>query len=185
MDNITETELRAVLDLGRIAARSYSDRTESELSFEPPAARVVIVYVGEDRRSAYADRVVSAVLGASESWLLVPRFGKASQLSIAGAATAAALRFSQGDAGALKRYLCERPMHIGEFDTDLYLLSPSGSIKICWDHHSAEEGVVIELREVSDASRLLESLNEAAAEVELYSAEPNCTDGSRSEKMAG
>ena len=51
---------------------------------------------------------------------------------------------------------------------DLYVLSKNGNVLITWDHHTADEGLRIELHSISDASRLLVSLNELGAELDLY-----------------
>jgi len=62
-------------------------------------------------------------------------------------------------------------MDPGATSTDLYVLSGNGKALITWDHHTAENGLLVELVSVDDASQLLRSLNNLGAELELYSRE--------------
>ena len=76
--------------------------------------------------------------------------------------------FKPPDRQKLVEYLCTRPMDIGGFSADLYVLSTRGNVLLTWDHHTASEGVTIELCEVSQATQLLVALNELSAELDVY-----------------
>ena len=59
-------------------------------------------------------------------------------------------------------------MHLGATSADLYSLGASGKALVTWDHHATDEGLRIELRQVDDSNRVLISLNELGAELEVF-----------------
>jgi hypothetical protein len=54
---------------------------------------------------------------------------------------------------------------------DLYVISGSGNTLITWDHHTASEGLGIQLRDKADTGRLLVALNDLGAELDLIGRE--------------
>jgi hypothetical protein len=81
---------------------------------------------------------------------------------------AKALSFAPAERHALATYLCSRPVDLASIAADLYVLGSKGNTLVTWDHHSAEEGITIDLQSVGDAGRLLTSLNELGVELELF-----------------
>jgi hypothetical protein len=81
---------------------------------------------------------------------------------------AEALAFGLAEAERLCAYLCERDMSISSVSSDLYALSADGHVMVTWDHHTAAEGLRIDLRDVNTTSRLLADLNSAGVELELF-----------------
>jgi len=59
-------------------------------------------------------------------------------------------------------------MNLGATSADLYSLGTSGNALVTWDHHTADGGLTVELRRVDDSNRLLLSLNEIGAELEVF-----------------
>jgi hypothetical protein len=129
---------------------------------------MVVLHFAKSDNEAYVVDAVSRVLRLAEEWLLVPRYGSASKLGLLDSAPSlAAVSFSAPEQPQLARYLYSRPMNFHSSSQDLYVLSASGGVLVTWDHHTADEGLRIELLSVKDAERLLVSLNELGAELDL------------------
>jgi hypothetical protein len=47
-------------------------------------------------------------------------------------------------------------------------LGGRGDALVTWDHHTADEGLSVQFNSIADASRLLVSLNEFGAELEVF-----------------
>ena len=109
------------------------------------------------------------ILALEEAWLLLPRHGTVGSLGLFdGPSDAAAIRFAAAERAQLAHYLCTRSVGLDAVSADLYALSESAAILLTWDHHTADEGLSIQFRDVPDASRLLVTLNELGTELELY-----------------
>ena len=65
-------------------------------------------------------------------------------------------------------YLCTRDMAMGSVSQDVYLVGADGNVLVTWDHHTADEGLSVDLRDVEQASRLLADLNLLGAELEVF-----------------
>jgi hypothetical protein len=59
-------------------------------------------------------------------------------------------------------------MDTGRVSSDLYVVSSNGKAMITWDHHAEDEGVRIDLRDVTAASKLLSELNDVGVEMEMF-----------------
>jgi hypothetical protein len=127
-----------------------------------------LVYFGESNNQAYVSSVISIILEVEEEWFLIPRYGTASDLHIIESGEVAAILFRPPDRQKLIGYLCTRSMDIEGFSADLYVLSTSGNVLVTWDHHTASEGLTIQLCKVSQATQLLVALNELGAELEVF-----------------
>ena len=167
MEPISQDSLQAFLARAEVKVADPSLQIGRELSFVPPPARTVVVHLGE--ASAHVAKLLSIVLSLDDVWFLVPRHGSASDLGLVEArAAVAAVAFAPSERTFLARYLCERPMHLGATSADLYSLGASGKALVMWDHHATDEGLRIELRQVDDSNRVLISLNELGAELEVF-----------------
>ena len=112
---------------------------------------------------------MSRVLELDDEWVLVTRHGSIADLKLlAGTDDAAALTFGATERHALATYLCTRPTHLSAGSADLYVFGRKGNALVTWDHHSADEGIGVDLQSVTDAGRLLMSLNELGVELELF-----------------
>ena len=63
-------------------------------------------------------------------------------------------------------------MDIGAASVDVYLLGASGNVLLTWDHHTADDGLSVQLRRIEDSNHLLVSLNEIGTEMEILCAAP-------------
>jgi hypothetical protein len=81
---------------------------------------------------------------------------------------AVAIRFEIDERGVFSKFLCTRSLDLGAVSADLYALAGSGSVLVTWDHHTAAEGLSIQLLRVPDAGRLLTTLNELGTELEFF-----------------
>ena len=59
-------------------------------------------------------------------------------------------------------------MNIGSVSSDLYALGTDGNTIVTWDHHTADEGLGVALRDIKAASQLLAELNDFGTELEVY-----------------
>jgi hypothetical protein len=101
--------------------------------------------------------------------MLITRYGSIADLGLlSGAADAEALSFAADERTALATYLCRRSTGLSAVSADLYVAGRRGQALVTWDHHSADEGISMELQSVTDAGRLLVSLNELGVELELF-----------------
>jgi hypothetical protein len=108
-------------------------------------------------------------LSFEESWLLVARYGPASGLgSFTVQPETEALVFDASERERLCEYLCTRDMALGSVSTDIYLVSADGNVLVTWDHHTEDEGLSVELRNVKQSSALLSDLNTFGAELEVF-----------------
>jgi hypothetical protein len=151
-------EARPVVGIGR------------ELSFVDGPARQLVVHFGAEEPVQYLRDVTDRILALESEWLLVARWGTVASLGLLPEETRAprAICFESSEQADLSHFLCTRPMEFGCTSVDLYALSSSGNILVTWDHHTASEGLGIGLRHSADASRLLSSLNDLGAEMEVF-----------------
>ncbi len=172
MEQIAIAQFEAFLSRAEIAVADPIHRIGRQLSYKRPPLRTIIVHFGESDIPDYVSAVVRTVLETEKDYFLTPRYGKASDLGlIEDAIEFTAILFAERDRPRLVEYLCTRPMAIGRVSTDLYVLSATGNVLLTWDHHTASEGLTIELCKVGQASQLLVALNELGAELEVYYAD--------------
>ena len=168
MDALIEADLQDFLSRSRISAAAPLLKVGRELSFLAPPTRTVIVHLAESDPPEYVARLVWIVLSIEESWILIPRHGSASQLGLtAPGHSVAAVAFGAGDRDSLCKYLHTREIALGSASADLYAVAGSGNTILTWDHHTADEGLVIQLRDISETSHLLVELNTLGAEFEV------------------
>ena len=169
MNTLTETALHAFLAKVAIEAALPERHIGRELSYRPPARRTIVVHFGPNDSAGYVSGIVSLLLASEESWLLVPRYGAASQLGdFTTDDEAEALLFDPSERERLCRYVCTRDMALGSASQDIYLVSADGNVLITWDHHTEDEGLSIEVRDVRQSSGLLTDLNTFGAELEVF-----------------
>jgi hypothetical protein len=168
MDALNDEQLHEVLARVKVHAADPERGIGRELTYRPSPLRALVIHFGESDSPDYVTRVLSIVLSSRESWLLIPRRGPASGLGISDVLEAEALAFGPSERGRLCAYLCERDTSLSSAAADLYVLSADGDVMITWDHHTADEGLGIDLRDVNTASRLLADLNSVGVELELF-----------------
>ena len=129
----------------------------------------MVVQLAHAEAPEYARSVMSRILELSDEWLLLPRYGSVSDLELLPFhPDMMGVSFAHNERPALVEYLGTRPTDAGSSSADLYVLSGDGDTLVTWDHHTAEEGLSVELQSVVDSTRLLVSLNELGAEMEVY-----------------
>jgi hypothetical protein len=169
MDPLNDQQLHEFLARVNVHAADPERGIGRELSYRPTSPRLVVIHFGDSDSLEYMTRILSIVLSTRESWLLIPRRGPASGLGLSDAALEAeALVFGLPERGRLCAYLCERDKSLSSVSADLYALSADGDVMVTWDHHTADEGLQIDLRDVNTTSRLLADLNSAGVELELF-----------------
>ena len=169
MESITEDRLREVLAKAHIDAADSARGIGQQLTYRNYARRTIVIHLAEADSREYSAEVVYRVLKLDEEWLLIPRYGSIRELDLmAEAGAAAAVSFGAAEKHALATYLCTRSTGLDSISADLYILDSRGHVLITWDHHSADEGISIELQSVSDAGGLLLALNELGVELELF-----------------
>lgn len=170
MEPVDSQSFQRILASAGIKGPEPAVNIGDQLSFVQPPARTIVVQLGDvpDHRR----RITLAVLSIAESWLLTTRYGSVADLGLLNELTnaTAAIGFASSERDDLGAYLCERPMDLWEASADLYCLTPCGSILVTWDHHTSDEGLTIELRNVDDSNRLLICLNEVGVDLELFDA---------------
>jgi hypothetical protein len=140
-----------------------------ELTYANPPLRTVVLYIAESDPFEYISGAISLILNFEEEWLLLSRYGSVSDLSlIESEGDFAAIRFNKEEVPTLVSYLCTRSTDPGTSSADLYVIGKSGKTLITWDHHSSDEGVAIQFQDVKDASKVLCSLNDFGAELEVF-----------------
>jgi hypothetical protein len=169
MKTLTQAELQGFLAEAAIVAAGPELRVGREVSYHPPARRTVVIQFARKDSAGYVSGVVSILLSSEESWLLVARYGPASQL---GALTtepeAEALVFAPSERDRLCAYLCTRDMAMGSVSQDIYLVGGDGNVLVTWDHHTEDEGLRVDLRDVKQSSTLLADLNIFGVELEVF-----------------
>lgn len=169
MTPVTEKEFHAVLGLGSLKESDPGIGIGREMSFVDNPQRHIVVHFGKNDLMQYWREVTDRILTLEQVWLLVPRYGDVTGLHLLGEGIGgAAVRFTGTERSTLSNYLCTRSMDLGSVSTDLYVLAESGKILVTWDHHTEDEGLSIQFRGISDATKLLVSLNELGAELELF-----------------
>jgi hypothetical protein len=59
-------------------------------------------------------------------------------------------------------------MAMGSVSQDIYLVGGDGNVLVTWDHHTENEGLRVELRDVKQSSTLLADLNKFGVELEVF-----------------
>jgi hypothetical protein len=169
MKPLNEDGLRELFARAHIDAADVARGIGQQLSYRSNARRTIVIHLAETHTLEYCIDVISRVLELDDEWLLIPRYGSVRELELmAEPADAEALSFMAAEKHALATYLCSRSTGLAAISADLYVLGRRGDILITWDHHSAVEGISIELQSVGDAGRLLASLNEFGVELDLF-----------------
>ena len=173
MDALNKEQLQEFLARVAVHAADPERGIGRELTYRPSPRRCVVIHFGDSDSLGYITRIVSLVLSTRESWVLIPRRGPASKLGIADLPEAEALAFGPSEVERLCTYLCQREQTLSAVSADLYVLSPDGDVMVTWDHHTADEGLQTDLRDVNTAGRLLADLNAVGAELELFYTDPD------------
>jgi len=169
MNELAAAELQKILSAAQIAMADPERGVGRELTFPTPPARTLVVHLAESDTPDYVSRVVSIILAVEESWLLIPRHGSASQIGLPTVRSdVAAFEFTEGERGALCGYLCTRDTSLSSASSDLYAVSIPGNTIVTWDHHTADEGLIVESRDVQQTGRLLMDLNAVGTEFEVF-----------------
>jgi hypothetical protein len=169
MTTLTETELHDFLAKTAIVAANPERGIGRQLTYEPPAPRIIVIHFGPEDWADYVSRIVSIVLSFEDAWLLISRHGSASQLrELTTHDDAEALMFAAAERERLAAYVCSRDMAMGRASQDIYLVGGVGNILITWDHHTEDEGLSVEVRDVRQSSALLADLNAFGAELEVF-----------------
>jgi hypothetical protein len=169
MNTLSQPELQPFLENAAIAAASPESRIGRELRYHLPAPRTVVIHFGGEESADYISQIISILLSSEESWLLLARYGPAARLGdLTKQPEAQALVFGPSERDRLCMYLCTRDMAMGSVSQDVYLVGADGNVLARWDHHTADEGLTVDLRDVKQASRLLADLNMIGAELEVF-----------------
>jgi hypothetical protein len=169
MESLDAAAVRQFLDRAGIRAADPDAGIGRELTYRDSPRRTIVVYVGENISREHVSRIVSVILSSEESWLLIARYGSPSMLGLASVSPEAdALVFRAAEVRDLTAYVCTRDMSLGSARADLYLVSGSGTVLVTWDHHTSEDGLEIQLRNVDETGALLTKLNAVGAELELF-----------------
>jgi hypothetical protein len=169
MDPVPEERYRSLLAKAGIRVADPRTGIGAQLTYAAGPRRTIVIHFAKSDPAEYVENAVLKVLSLSDEWLLVPRYGNAMDLGIIERNTsAAAISFNVGERARLATYLCTRPIDHGAHTADLYAISGRGDILVTWDHHTAAEGLCIELLNIINATQLLVLLNEFGAELEVY-----------------
>ena len=169
MKTLTETALQAFLAKAGIEAAVPERHIGRELRHRPLARRTIVVHFGPNDSAAYVSGIMSLLLAAEESWLLVARYGPASQLGgLTTEGDAEALLFDPSERERPCKYVCTRDMALGSASLDIYLVSADGTVLVTWDHHTEDEGLCVDIRDVRKSNELLTDLNTCGAELEVF-----------------
>jgi hypothetical protein len=169
MRSITVEHLNQLLSRAAIQVAAPALGIGRELAYSGGPRRTLVMHFAEAEPLEYVQSVISRILDLSEEWVLLPRYGAVSDLGLMRAdPDMAAISFASTERRDLVAFLCSRPTDMGSGATDIYVLASSGETLITWDHHTAAEGLEVQLKSVGDATRLLASLNELGAELELF-----------------
>lgn len=169
MKLVSESLYKNLLRESGIRCASVSDGVGNELTYVKPPLRTIVISLPTGHSKANVEGIIARVLSLEDEWLLIPRYGNASNLGFPECQTEEpAIAFGASERQRLTTYLCSRPMSLETCTADLYVLSGSGRKLIVWDHHTAEAGLDVQLVDIDAASQLLVSLNEFGAELEVY-----------------
>jgi len=169
MDALNDEQLHEFLARVKVPAADSGLGIGRELTYRPLPLRVLVIHFGDSDSPEYITRIVSIVLSTRESWVLIPRHCPASGLGIPDVIPEAeALAFGLPERERLCAYLCEHDTSLSSASSDLYALSADGDVMVTWDHHTADEGLRIDLRDVNTTSRLLADLNGVGVELDLF-----------------
>ena len=169
MKTLTQAELQGFLAHAAITAAGPERGIGRELSSRQPARRTVVIHFGADDPADYITRVVSILLSMEDSWVLVGRYGSAAQLgALTTTIEAEALMFDSSERESLAAYLCTRDTKLDSRSADIYLVGPDGNVIVTWDHHTHDEGLCVDLRDVQRSSALLAELNALGTELEVF-----------------
>lgn len=172
MKMIGERMYQDLLRQSGIRRADTSDRIGNELTYVKAPLRTIVISLPVGHSKANVEDIIVRILSLEDEWLLIPRYGTASNLGFPEChAEEPAISFEASERQLLATYLCSRPMSLATATADLYVLSGSGRKLIVWDHHTDEAGLDVQLVDVDAASQLLVSLNEFGTELEVYPAD--------------
>jgi hypothetical protein len=169
MQPLSFEEVDRILLSAAIGVASPSLGIGRELKFHQCPRRIVVVRFADEESLEYLLAVTSRVLELDKKWVLLTRYGSAADLELyPSKLPLGGIAFDGSAKGELAEYLCTRATNAGSTEADLYVLSGKGTALLTWDHHTAQDGLHVEFQSVSDATRLLVSLNQLGAELEVY-----------------
>src|SRR5262245_28181566 len=146
MDALDQAQLDNFFATTAISVAKQKVGVGRELSFRPSPRRTVVIHLGTSDPTTYVSCIVSIVLASQASWLLLPRHGRAPQLGIPEVdPETEALVFDAAERDQLCSYLCQRDQSLGSVSSDIYAVSCNGNVIVTWDHHTADEGLNIDL----------------------------------------
>ena len=172
MRALTQDQVDQLLAMAGIGVADSTTGIGRELTYHAYPPRIVVLHFAEDEKLEYLVGAISRILELEDEWILLTRYGAPSDLDILPTdPNMTAIAFGPADRAQLANYLCTRSTDLASVSADLYILSASGRTLVTWDHHTADEGLEVRLQSVAEASRLLVSLNDFGAELEVFYSE--------------
>jgi hypothetical protein len=168
MESISIAQLESQLIKAGIVIAVNNRQSGRELSYKNAPLRTIVIHIGDSNNTEYVIKIILSILEIEDDWFLIPRYGMASDLGLIENYNFMAIHFLTSDRQKLIEYLSTRSMDIGGFSCDLYVVSKNGSILITWDHHTAAEGLTVDMCNVAQSTQLLGALNDIGAELEIY-----------------
>jgi hypothetical protein len=169
MESLAEARLRELLVRAHIDVAAASAGVGRELTHRAGPRRVIVIHLADSDSQEYRVELMSRVLALDEEWVLLTRYGSVADLGVmTGAEGAAGFVYQAHERTLLAAYLCSRSTALSSVSADLYVLGCGGDALLTWDHHSADEGISVAFQSAATAGRLLVSLNELGAELEVF-----------------
>src|SRR5829696_9181997 len=147
MESVTDIRLGELFARAQIEAADAAAGIGQELRYRGGARRAVVIHLAETDSIEYRVEIMARVLAMDDAWVLITRYGTIGNLGlIPDVENAAGLSFPATERHALARYLCSRATELASVSSDLYVLGCSGDTLVTWDHHSADEGITVDLQ---------------------------------------
>lgn len=139
------------------------------LSFKIGPKRTVVIHIVESDSGEYLTRLFQAVLSVETTWILSSRVRYRGDVNFGDLKlNQEVITVTNSDKNIFSKFLFEYLHKLRSVSDDLFIVGHSGNVIIKYDHHIFSDGLDIYMNDIKKTSKLLKSLNELGAELNLY-----------------
>lgn len=162
MKPVSQKMLMGLLDKAAIAMVPPELGIGRQLTYEPSAKRTFVIQFEESHSAEEVQVALAIILSSCEGWTLVERHARDIQ------AERSAVQYGHNDQDRLVEDLGSIQAIGPQGRSDLYRISNDGKTMVTWDHHTSNEGLVVQFNDVGRSNEVLMDLNRVGTEMDLF-----------------
>ena len=168
MKPVSAHDLEKAIHSAGLLVASPDKNIGRQATFAGGPKRTVVIHDSKKHFPNDLIQILEAIFLLKSTWLLFPRYGSVDHLElISPGPECEAIEFGPNSITKMSSWLATRDVSSGSSTADLYLLGQASTVLVTLDHHTHDDGTIVEIDSVQDAKNLLICLNERGTEFEV------------------